>query len=228
MFSPNNNFVYLIHETGAISGTRVTMFANNTGMCLYEQSRECHLFATNNANFYLRSDKIANFCRNDKNADFQIKMVRTGIYTVFEKLPTESQNIDVFICRMSDPHVSPRLYLFFSQARMNKVLENNKASYTQHYNVAYIVSQTDAANYAKMINNLEEWYVKLGTLERCLKYHITETDLKSIGFHFDPKLETIEQFIEQMKPLAEIMFNLSKKQVAQLHPNGLKLADWYE
>lgn len=209
MFSPNNNFVYLIHETGAISGTRVTMFANNTGMCLYEQSRECHLFATNNP-------------------DFQIKMVRTGIYTVFEKLPTESQNIDVFICRMSDPHVSPRLYLFFSQARMNKFLENNKASYTQHYNVAYIVSQTDAANYAKMINNLEEWYVKLGTLERCLKYHITETDLKSIGFHFDPKLETIEQFIEQMKPLAEIMFNLSKKQVAQLHPNGLKLADWYE
>lgn len=124
-------------------------------------------------------------------------------------------------------NISREFYMFSSKALMDRFIESLNGDYkfatTREYKIKFISSRYEALQYANVINGLLEWRVKLGTVSRFGKKNciISNQDMEAIGF--DPASETVEEFIARMRPIAEKMYDVAKKQLRKLNPDRREL-----
>lgn len=103
-------------------------------------------------------------------------------------------------------------------------LYNESPSYRMRkYKTMYIKTKKDAIQYAKLINELDEWWITLRLVHRYGKPNclISDAAMKQIGYDSDS--ETIQEFINKMRPIADTMWNMTKKQLAKMNSERIEL-----
>lgn len=202
------NTIYTVHEKVDGSG-QLTIFCNKSAAAVYGNTRRFHQWTMNRMAYH------------------QAQITYREHIAHEDIGPTSFLDGFVFTCTIAAQH-GLQMHMFTTEAKMNAFVEQQAGNFqicsTRKYRLMYIQSKKEAAQYAKLVNDFEEWYLKLGTVSRFGKKNCvtTEKDLEEMGF--DSAVQTTGQFINEMGPIAEKMFQIAKKQLAKMNPNRQELS----
>jgi hypothetical protein len=109
------------------------------------------------------------------------------------------------------------------EERSQKLYKESTSYRTRRYKLMYIQTKKDAIQYAKLINDLDQWWITLRLTHRYGKPNclISDAAMKQIGYDSDS--ETIQEFINKMRPIADTMWNMTKKQLAKMNSERIEL-----
>jgi len=194
-----------VHEKDGIAPGQLTIFGKETWASAYAQMR------------YLHQSLLVPI-------ESQRVIITKLEHHVFEEKIEFQSGMEVFTANIVG-RCNRTFIMFFSEDAMKKHIEEQKEYaqiFARKYKIMYISSKFEAIRYAKAINDLLDWRIKLGTVARFGKKNciVSQQDLESIGFD---STETTEEFISWMQPIAKKMYDLAKKQLCKLNPDRAEL-----